>query len=319
MSAHLNAIDWYRPIGPPNAWRSLAYATDASRQPLRHAERERGDRDAPVVEDAQERLEAFAANPEQMIFGNATPVEHELVRVGSVPTHLPVGRLHDEARRAASTTMFEISFGAVRAVIVTHFVIAVPELVMKVFWPSITHSPVGVVERGLRLGRARIGTGLGFGETERTEHLARDHRDEILLLLRLGAAVEERGRAEAHAGLERDRHRRVDARDLLDRDAVRQVVGAAAAVLLGKREAEQAERAHGAHGVDGKRVIAVPVGGVRRDLRLGEVAHDGTELLLLRGRTRTPRSRPYSQHYRSARGCAPGLRGRARRRSLDHR
>ena len=36
--------------------------------------------------------------------------------------------------------MFEISFGAVRAVIVTHLVIAVPELVMKVFWPSMTHS-----------------------------------------------------------------------------------------------------------------------------------------------------------------------------------
>ena len=44
--------------------------------------------------------------------------------------------------------------------------------------------------------------------------------------------VEERRRAEAHAGLERDRHRRVDPRDLLDRDAVREVVGAAAAVLL---------------------------------------------------------------------------------------
>jgi hypothetical protein len=40
----------------------------------------------------------------------------------------------------ASTTMFDTSFGAVRAVIVTHFVIGVPEFVMNVFWPSITHS-----------------------------------------------------------------------------------------------------------------------------------------------------------------------------------
>ena len=31
--------------------------------------------------------------------------------------------------------MFEISTAPVRAVIVTHFVIGVPELVMKVFWP----------------------------------------------------------------------------------------------------------------------------------------------------------------------------------------
>ena len=42
----------------------------------------------------------------------------------------------------ASTTMFEISFGPVRAVIVTHFVIGVPEFVMNVFWPSMTHSCV---------------------------------------------------------------------------------------------------------------------------------------------------------------------------------
>ena len=40
----------------------------------------------------------------------------------------------------ASTTMLEISLSPVRAVIVTHFVIGVPELVMNVFWPSITHS-----------------------------------------------------------------------------------------------------------------------------------------------------------------------------------
>ena len=97
----------------------------------------------------------------------------------------------------------------------------------------------------------------------------------------LGAAVEERGRAEADAGFERDRHRRVDARDLLDRDAVREVVGAAAAVLLGERQPEQTELAHRAHGVDGKHVVAVPGRGVRRDLALGEVAHDGAELLLL--------------------------------------
>ena len=134
---------------------------------------------------------------------------------------------------------------------------------MNVFWPSMTHSSVASSSVARRPGRARVGTGLGFGETERAEHLARDHRDEVLLLLGLGPAVEERRRAEADAGLERDRHRRVDARDLLDRDAVRQVVGAGPAVLLGERQPEQPELAHRAHGVDGKRVIAVPGLGVR--------------------------------------------------------
>ena len=94
-------------------------------------------------------------------------------------------------------------------------------------------------------------------------------------------AVEERRRAEAHARFERDRHRRVDARELLDREAVREVVGAAAAVLLRERQPEQPELAHREHGVDGERVVAVPGLGVRRDLGFGELAHDVAELLLL--------------------------------------
>ena len=182
----------------------------------------------------------------------------------------------------ASTTMLEISLSPVRAVIVTHFVIGVPELVMNVFWPSITHSSRGVVEHGTRARRARVGAGLGLGEPERAEHLARDHRHEVLLLLLLGARVEERRRAQAHARFERDRHRRVDAGELLDREAVREVVGAAAAVLLRERQAEQPEPAHREHGLDREAVVAVPVGGVRRDLGLRELAHDAAELHLLR-------------------------------------
>ena len=120
----------------------------------------------------------------------------------------------------------------VRAVIVTHLVIGVPEFVMKVFWPSITHSCVASSSVARVRVAPRVRARLGLGEPERAEHLARDHRHEVLLLLRLGAGVEERRRAEAHARFERDRHRRVDARELLDREAVREVVGAAAAVLL---------------------------------------------------------------------------------------
>ena len=76
--------------------------------------------------------------------------------------------------------MFEISFVPVRAVIVTHFVIGVPEFVMNVFWPSITHSCASLVERRACPRRAGVRSGLGLGESERAEHLARDHRDEVL-------------------------------------------------------------------------------------------------------------------------------------------
>src|SRR3954447_9343121 len=51
----------------------------------RHTERQRRDGDAPVVENAQEGLEALTAHAEQLPFGNTATVEHELVRVGRVP------------------------------------------------------------------------------------------------------------------------------------------------------------------------------------------------------------------------------------------
>ena len=100
MSAHLNAIDWYRPIGPPNARRGLRVRERRVEARLREADGERGDRDATVVEDAEERLEPFAAHAEQVVLGHAAPVERELVGVGRVPAHLPVRRQHREARRA---------------------------------------------------------------------------------------------------------------------------------------------------------------------------------------------------------------------------
>ncbi len=112
----------------------------------------------------------------------------------------------------------------------------------------------------------------------------------------LGAGVEEGRRTETDPGLERDRHRSVDARDLLDGDAVREVVGATAAVFLGKREAEQPELAHRVDGVDRELVVAIPGLGVGSDLALGEIADDGPELLLLwrrielHGHDRTRRS-----------------------------
>ena len=176
---------------------------------------------------------------------------------------------------------------------------------MNVFWPSITHSCAASSSIGARARRARVGAGLGFGEPERAEHLARDHRDEVLLLLRLGARVEERRRAEAHARLERDRHRRVDPRELLDREAVGEVVGAAAAVLLRERQAEQPEPAHREHRVDRETVVAVPVGGVRRDLGRRRTRARRCGTAPAPGSGRSPRSRPYPRPLPSSRVRAP--------------
>ena len=55
------------------------------------------------------------------------------------------------------------------------------------------------------------------------------------------------------------------------------------AVLLRRGEPEEAEVAHLPHHFNREVVIAVPLGDVRRDRGLGEVADDGPELLELVG------------------------------------
>ena len=67
-----------------------------------------------------------------------------------------------------------------------------------------------------------------------------------------------------------DRDRRVDARQLLDRDRVRERVGAAAAVLLGDRHAHQPELGQLGDEVVREALLAVELLCDRRDLLLGE-------------------------------------------------
>ena len=61
-------------------------------------DRQRRDRDAPLVEDLEELGEAPAALPEQVGLGHPGVDEGEPVGVRRVPAHLPVRRLHLEAR-----------------------------------------------------------------------------------------------------------------------------------------------------------------------------------------------------------------------------
>ncbi len=76
-------------------------------------------------------------------------------------------------------------------------------------------------------------------------------------------------------GAQRDRHRRVDAGELLDGERVGERVAAGAAVLLGKRDPHQVELAQPADDVVRERVRPVELLGDGRDLLLGELA-DGS-------------------------------------------
>ena len=145
----------------------------------------------------------------------------------------------------SATIRFEISSSPVRAVMQTTPEMSVPALVMNCLAPSITHSPPS--RRRARARVAGIGARLGLGQPERAEALAGAQPRQPLPLLLLGAEQVDRLRAERGVRAQRDRDRGVDARQLLDRERVGERVGAAAAVLLGERDAHQAQLAELAH------------------------------------------------------------------------
>ena len=115
---------------------------------------------------------------------------------------------------------------------------------------------------------AGIGAGVGLGQAEAADPLARGEPRQILLALLLRSVGvdrihDERGLHAIHGAVAA-----VDALDLAGDEAIGDVVGAGAAVLLGQRGAEQTERPH-----------LVENGAVGLLLQVG-LDHAGGELLL---------------------------------------
>jgi hypothetical protein len=81
--------------------------------------------------------------------------------------------------------------------------------------------------------------------------------------------------------LDGDRYGRVDARQLLDADQVREVVGSRAAVVLRDREAEKALLSAGEEDVGRKLLALVVARRLGGDLALDEGPNDLAELLVL--------------------------------------
>ena len=154
----------------------------------------------------------------------------------------------------------------VRAVTVTTEVIEEPELVMNCLAPSTTHSSPS------RTALVAVAP---------ASDPAPGSVGEPALLLLVGAVGEDRVDAQADGGLERDPDRLVDAAELLDRDAERDEVTLTPAVRLGGGQAEQAQLTHLVNHVDGEVMVAVPLRGMGRDLLLGEVTDDSTQLFVL--------------------------------------
>jgi hypothetical protein len=143
---------------------------------------------------------------------------------------------------------------------------------MKIFEPLITHSPSD-----------SVGSRAGLGEPEGGELLPGSEVGKPFPLLLLGAEEVDRHRPEGRVRRDRDRDGRVDSRQLLDRDRVRDRVAAAAAVLLRNRHPHKTEPRELGDEVVREAVLAIELLGDRRDLLLREVPDRAADELLLFG------------------------------------
>src|SRR4030095_11517565 len=102
-----------------------------------------------------------------------------------------------------------------------------------------------------------------------------------LSFLVLGAEEKDRHRPERGVRRERDRHRRVDARQLLDGDRVGERVGPGAAVLLRERHSHEPELGELRDQLVGEAVVAVERGGDRSYPLRRELADGRADELVL--------------------------------------
>ena len=160
-----------------------------------------------------------------------------------------------------------------------------PALVMNCLAPSITHSPPSSRARVRTLPASEPASG-SVSPNAPSLRPAVSSGSHSSCCSRAAEQVD-RLRAERRVRAHRDRHRGVDARQLLDRDRVGERVAAGAADLLGERDAHQPE--------------------------LAELGDDLVRERLRRGRAPPPPAR--SRPRRSRGRCGGSARGRARGRS----
>ena len=179
----------------------------------------------PPSRISHELVEPLAALAEQVGLGNGAVLEGELARVGGAPAEL-VHRRRDRRSRASRSgrSRSRSRPSPVRAVIVTHAVMSVPAFVMNILEPLTTQLP-SRARRGCA-SRPRRSRRSGSVSPKAASFAPDASSGQPLALLLLRAVEEDRHRPERGVRGDRDRDRRVDARQLLDRDRVRHGVRA---------------------------------------------------------------------------------------------
>ena len=206
---------------------------------------------------------------------------------------------------------------------------SVPALVMNIFSPSIRPAAVGRASARVRMAPASEPASGSVSPNAPSAPARRRGRAPSARAAPLVAVHDDRHRPEPGVGGDGDGHARVDPRQLLDRDRVRQRVEARAAQLLGHRHPHQAEPAERRDDRVGEAALAVELLGDRRDLALGDLAHGRAQGDLLVGEPlvhRTPAGarrsaarRWAASSRRAAAGVGPPRSARAPRRRSGRR
>jgi hypothetical protein len=143
--------------------------------------------------------------------------------------------------------------------------------------------PAIAIAHGLSAQRRGVGAGIRFGQSERAKLLATRHRPQEAILLLLGSPAQNHLRRKRVMNAHHDGNRRVDRRDLLEGDEIRQRVEAKPIVLLGQKHPQKPKLAELRHHPFIEVLLAIPRLRVRRDFALGELARDALDLALLFG------------------------------------
>ena len=121
--------------------------------------------------------------------------------------------------------------------------------------------------------RGRIAAGAGLGQPPRPQHLPAHERPQIALLLLAGSEHRDVRYREAIVRSHREGNRRIDARQLLDADAIVNGGQARPSLGLGHLNAHQAEAGQLRDQIGRKRLRLVPLHDMRPDFGLGKLAH----------------------------------------------
>jgi hypothetical protein len=252
---------------------------------LGDADRARRDVDPADLQAVQDLLQAAALlAAEQVDRRDADLVEDQLAglralvaELGQVPADREAGRVRvDEQDRHAFVRLGRI-FGGLdqHGQDAGHPGVRDPRL-----GPA-DHVVVAVFDRGGH-DALQVGPGARLGERDARAELAGGHLRQVPFLLLVGATAGDQP-AGHRVRAEQARRAQPRARDLLEGEGVGDAVGAEAAVLFGDVEAEEAQFPELAHDLRGIAASALPFGGDRHDLLVGEFPQRLPEEALLVG------------------------------------